>query len=319
MLNMIFKNKKILIAGGTGFVGKAVIQFFLNKGAKIFCITRHKYLSKNNNLEFIQLDLRQISKNLKSLQLKLKDIDCIIYMAASIPLLKAGAETITKAKEINLDPFINFLEMFGQFGAKIIFTSTIDVYGLPKRKEFKENQKIDPISTYAVSKYCCEKYLELWSKMNNNKNYTILRFSQVYGPEEPLIRVIPFILNAYLHNKSFIIFGSGKEKRKFLYVKDAVIAICKALEYGENDIYNISGDEAVSIKDIIPIVERIVKKKILIEKKVTHRKLGHILPNTNKAKNKLRYTPLYTFENGVKETIDNYNNLFYYDFFEKKQ
>lgn len=300
---MNIENKKILITGGTGFIGKVLIKSLLDKKAKIICLSRKKRISKQKNLKYIKCDLRKINQK-KDLVNKIGKVNLIIYLAASIPLLGQKKETLIEAKKNNLDPFLNFLSTFGNFSNKIIFTSTIDVYGIPKNKNFSEDTFIKPITNYAIAKYCCEKYLEFYCR-HKNKAYVILRFSQVYGPDESLIRVMSFIIDAVVNNKIFTLWGTGQDKRKFLYVKDAASSILKAISYNKNNIFNIAGKEETSIKQAIKIVEKNFGKEIKIKRKNVDRPPINILPSINKARNKLKFSPSFNLERGIQSIINN--------------
>ncbi|KKP29993.1 MAG: UDP-glucose 4-epimerase [Parcubacteria group bacterium GW2011_GWA2_31_28] len=300
---MDLKNKRILITGGTGFIGKHLVDELLNHNNKLFLITRKRQQSENDNLKYLYADLSQLNENLsEKIKKELKLVDYILYLAANIPLLSASKETIFDAKISTFDPFINFLKFFGNIGNKIIFTSTIDVYGYPD-KEYDENQSIDPLTPYALAKFVCEKYLQYYCKIYK-KEFSIVRFAQVYGPNEPLVRVIPYILNSAVKNEPFSLSGSGLDKRKFLYVKDAVQGIIKTALNGNNSIYHIAGSEVDNILNVIRITENVFNKKIIIKQKNKEREIQNTLPNLDKSIKKLGYNPKYTLERGIKEIFN---------------
>lgn len=302
---MKLADKKILVAGGTGFVGKHLINFLLSQKAKIICLTRQTIKPKNKNLEYIHLDLRKINqKNCEKITRKINKADFIVYLAAQIPSGSEKKEAMLKAKQNTLDPFINFLASFAHLSDNLIFTSTIDVYGIPGIIDFKESAPITPITPYAIAKFCCEKYLEYFYK-KENKRYNILRLAQIYGPHEPLIKATPLIIKSIINNQEFILNGNGQDKRKFLYVDDAVSAIIQSMRTLKNGVFNIAGKEVVSILDIIKIAEKETNKKIKMEIINQDKKNINILPNCDKAEKELNFKPHYSFNDGIKKIIKN--------------
>ncbi len=301
---MIIEGKKVLITGGTGFIGKYVVRSLLAQGAEVICLTRQRLKSDQPNSRYIRCDLTKLRSGVShSIKTQIGKVDFIIYMAASIPPISKNREDLIAAKENNLDTFLYFLSAFGELSEKIVFTSSIDVYGLPDSIDFDENAKTIPQTTYAIAKYCCEKYLEFYAQ-HKNKKYVILRLAQVYGQNEPLLRVTPLLIDAVLHNKEFSLNGSGEDKRRFLYAEDAALSIHHALYYPENEIFNIAGKEDIAILQAIGTIEKITHKKILLRQINSDKKPVHILPSFTKAKDKLSFCPRFTYEEGIRNIID---------------
>lgn len=298
---MIIKNKKILITGGTGFIGKFLVKELQNKNNKIFIITRKKRFFKNNKeLIYIKCDLLKISqKEATLLKKEIGDIDFSFYLAAKLPSISQN-NSIKSYIEENLIPFMNFLDYFNTSIKKIVFSSTIDIYGYPKEINYDENTNPNPLTPYALAKLMCELYLEYYCKVNK-KEFSIVRFSQVYGPNEPLLRVIPFILNAIIKEKPFTLIGRGLDQRKFLYVKDAVKGLINAALFGQNDVYHIAGREINTVMDVIRIAEKIFKRKLKINKKNINQPIKNTVPSIKKAENVLKYKPKYNLEQGLSE------------------
>ena len=129
----------------------------------------------------------------------------------------------------------------------------------------------------------------------------MLRFSQVYGPNEPLVRIIPILLDAVVNDKCFKLYGTGNEKRRFLYVDDAVQAIVKAIDYPETGVFNIAGASSDSILDLINIAQKVYNKKLNIEKINVECNTFDNIPDITKAEKMLGYVPEFTLEKGIEK------------------
>ena len=216
------RNKKILIAGGTGFIGKNVIRFFEKHGICSTVLTRSRR-EKSCFTDYQMCDLR----NQAALEEVAGKYDILIYLAANIPLRDSKKESYADAMESTLVPFINCASAFVQEGVRLIYASSVDVLGACNIFEFTEKEVPGIATPYGLAKYCGEFYARDICA-SSNAECVILRFAQVYGPNEPIVRIIPIIREAILNDGKFDIWTDGKERRRFLYVDDAVqsIIIC---------------------------------------------------------------------------------------------
>ncbi len=301
---MDLTRKKIVITGGTGFIGTHIVNSLLSLGAEVISFSRKERLSHHPRLHFVQCDLFESSlQEYESLADVIGQTDAAIFAAASILPRSEGVDSLIAAKEKNFDTFLNFTETVGKKTKQVIFTSTIDVYGVPEHEEYSEEHRILPESSYGVAKYAAEKYLEYWSRQNSIP-YTGLRFSQVYGPNEPLVRVIPFAVQAWKEKKAFRLINGGTDKRRFLYVQDAVSSIISALSTNKNTFYNIAGEDVVTIRDIVSTIETLTGSTMEIQDLVQEgRRPVHNVPSIAKAKDELGFQPEYSFIAGMKEVL----------------
>jgi UDP-glucose 4-epimerase len=305
---MSIKNKRILLTGGTGLVGKHVTRLLTDAGAEVVSFTRKHVTSDNPHVTYITCDLRDLKRLHDEGNLPpLRDIDYLVYIAANIPQLHEKKETLLDAKENTLDPFLYVMEYYARNVKKIVYTSTIDIYGYPGIEQFDENTRIDPPTPYAIAKYAGEEYLKMYAKMNKS-SYTILRFSQVYGENEPFVRVIPFVIDAALHNKSFTMWGNPQNKRKFLYAEDAAKAVIAGLEYEKNGIFQIAGSEEITIAQIVEIVEEVTGKKMIVEHKNADSPMVHLTPSTSLAEKELKFNAKTLFKDGIAKVISSYEH-----------
>lgn len=294
------KCSKILLTGGTGFIGKELVRKLYDTDTKVYVLTRRD-IKDDKNIRYIKCDLNVADETFyENFYSNYGNFDAIVYMAANIPTINDKKEDFSDAINSTLVPSVKFFQGIKQHTSKIIYISSIDVYGVPKNTDYDENESLNPFTPYAAAKLASEIYVK--SIANFDKiPLTILRFSQVYGPNEPLVRIIPILLNCYRENKTFNLYGTGEEKRRFLYVKDAVQAVIKAIDSDKEGTFNIAGADNTSIRDLIEVCNKVYNIKLPINRITTSAKTFDNICNIDKSKKLLGYSPNYTLESGIKE------------------
>lgn len=302
------KCKKVLIAGGTGFIGSRVVEHLSSSGDyACYVITRNTQYNKSGVTPlYIDLSIPNEVNVLEDLA-DYGPFDYGIYLAANIPKIGERKESLLDANYSTLVPLINFLELFSQSIDKLIYASSIDVVGIPETENYDEEAPLKPKTPYAIAKLCGEYYVSNVCS-NLGKTYNILRFSQVYGPHEPLVRVIPILLSALKTNKEFSLYGSGNEKRRYLYVEDAVSSIVQSINStgtADNQIFNIAGEEACSINDLLEISQSVFNKEMNIKRVDYIGPTFDNIPDITKAKECLGFFPRYSMRQGLQEIYRN--------------
>jgi len=301
-------NKKIIITGGAGFLGKYLVDLFINKGFKNIVVI-DKFNTKIDGVNYIQTDFsdEQVVKPI------LKECDTLIHLAATI-----GVDNCRNhpdlVKQVNL---INTKKLF-EWGVKagirrIIFTSSSEVYGNSKDIPYEENGKLEPISVYGEAKVEVEEYLR---KIQQSSNTTIgiSRLFNVYGPGQKKDFVASIFINAALDNKPLQIFGSGEQTRTFTYVEDAAEGIFRVYKYNITpfEIVNLGGQQEYSITQLAEMVlsllpESISKIEYLRygqeETRTSNFEIDRRIPSIDKAKRLLDFRAETTLREGLSKTI----------------
>lgn len=289
-----FAGRKILIAGGTGFIGSRVVSFFEKHEIQVHVLTR-KIHSDSKFVKYLQADLsdRDILKKY-AIQV---DFDYLIYLAANIPLAGEKKESYLDAENSTLKPFINFCSEFVCEGSKLIYVSSVDVLGRCDIYEYGEGVLPKSTTPYGLAKYCGELYAQNICEKIKAK-CLIYRFAQVYGSKEPIVRIIPIIKKALLTGDKFEIWTDGEEKRRFLYVDDAVQAIFLGLLTDVTGIYNVAGAEVISIINLIKLMENVFNKTLNYQ--ILHKVVGiSNVPGIKKAENEIGFRPEVSMFEGV--------------------
>lgn len=287
------RDKRILIAGGTGFIGQRVVKFFEKHEIHSTVLTR-KERKGSCFTEYKRCDLCNVS----SLKAIAEEYDILLYLAANIPLRGQKKENYLDALESTLVPFVNFASTFVRESTKLIYVSTVDILGNCNVHEFTEEEMPGVATPYGLAKYCGEYYARDICTINRAE-CIILRFAQVYGPDEPIVRVIPIIKEAILNDKEFNIWTDGEEKRRFLYVDDAVQSVLICMNCVQNGTYNIAGKDIVSIKQLMEIMIEVFEKDFKYG--VLNRVSGmDNVPSFSKAFNKLGFIPEVCLKDGLR-------------------
>jgi UDP-glucose 4-epimerase len=299
---------KILVTGGAGFIGSTLVDKLISAGHELVVIDnlssgRKDYV--NNKAKLYKIDIRS-SKIAKIF--KREQFDFVYHLAAQIDV-RVSVANPKLDNDINVVGALNILENCRLNKVKkIIFSSTGGaIYGEAEEIPTTEYAPTYPLSPYGINKLTFEKYLNYYYQVYG-LNYTILRFSNVYGPrqfkggEAGVIAI--FIENAVKGVPSKM-FGDGLQTRDFVCVLDVVEALSAAKEIDCRGEINISVSQESSLRDLILGIEEALGEKIKIEEEAG--KAGEqrrsCLSN-QRAKDVLNWTPKIDLKTGIKLTID---------------
>lgn len=302
----------ILITGGAGFIGSHLADALIKLNHNVTIIDNLSSGTKFNvpsEAEFIEADIRtssisNIFKNHK--------FDLVFHEAAQT-LVPESIKNPYKDADENIMGLINVLESCRQTGVKkIIFSSSAAVYGNNSNLPLSENESLSPTSFYGLTKTTSEKYLNLYFEYFGI-HYTILRYSNVYGPRQGANGeggVIYIFAKALAENKPINIFGDGNQTRDFISVHDIVEANIAAITNGNEKILNISTETETTLNELANKMINLSKK----DKNLIHYKKprnGDIYRSCLSNKNavaELNWKPKISLDKGLIETITYFKN-----------
>ena len=308
--------KSILITGCCGFIGSHLCDFYASKNYHIIGvdnlltgdITNIKHLEKNENFEFINYDVCN--------ELRIdKKIDFILHFASTaspIDYLKFPIKTL----QIGSIGTENILKLALKNSATVLVASTSEVYGDPLEHPQSESYfgNVNPIGPRGVYDEA-KRYLEAMTiayKQKKNLSVRIARIFNTYGPRMRINdgRAVPNFINQALSGKDFTIYGNGNQTRSFCYIDDMVFGIEKLVNSEYQFPVNIGNPTEYSINDLV----RLIKDLIPTKNKILYKTLPENDPKVRKpdislAENKLNWKPKIDLENGLKKTINYFNNL----------
>ncbi len=253
--------EKILILGINSFSGSTFARFIQDKNYKVFGLyhkrKNKKYtLYSDKKIKLKKIDNLETNKLIKYFE-KIKP-DIVIDFA-SICMVNESWKYKNYYNKVNFLSKVNFVKYLcnKNYLKKYIYISTPEVFG--SRKNIYENSnKYNPSTPYASSKLKAEKlFLNFYRK--EKFPIIICRFSNFYGPGQPIYRLIPKVCIMLDLGKKFPLHGSGDSERNFIYSNDFCNGIYSAIKKGGiGSTYHFSGKETVSIRQI---VSKICKKK----------------------------------------------------------
>ena len=329
------KNKKnrILITGGSGFIGVNLILYLLKQTNNcVLNIDKLTYASnkdflpkKNSNYFFKKIDLCSFKK-IKEEIFKFKP-HMIIHLAAESHVDRSIKKRDSFIKSNYVGTF-SLLEASLSYWKRIdddlkksfvlLNASTDEVYGDASNsmKSISENSSFKPSSPYSASKAGAESLVYSYFK-TFGLPIIITRSSNNFGPFQNKEKFIPSIIFSILKNKKIKIYGDGSQIRDWIYVDDNIEGLLAAAFYGKiGEAYNIAGNNSLKNIEIVEKISNYVnlknfninKKKLNFLKLIENvpDRLGHDKKysiNSSKIENELNWKPKNNFEKSLKETI----------------
>ena len=324
--------KKILVTGGSGFIGSNLVNFLLKKRYKVINIDslnyasipeKYKDFTKNKNYFFYKKNIKE-SKFIEKIFYKNK-IDCIFNLASNSHVDRSIDRPFDFIKEnilcnLKFIDQINFLIKKKIFHGKFINISTDEVYGSIAGKASSENFPLLPNSPYSASKASVEHILRSYN-MTYKMPFINVRCCNNYGPFQFPEKFIPTIIINTLNQKKVPVYGSGANQREWIYVLD----FCKALELifrkGKiNNNYNVGSEERISNLYLAKKIMTIFNKKLKIKNnnklvKFVSDRPGHDKSykiDSTKIRKQLNWKNKISLEHGLEETINWFINNKYW-------
>ena len=300
----------VLVTGGAGFIGSHVSRAYLAQGHRVIIaddLSSHRNELIPPEAEFHQLDIRD-SALIELFQRVRPDV--VSHHAAQVSVQRSVRQPELDAS-INIVGTANVLEAAATSGVKrFIFASTGGaLYGEPQYHPCDEAHPIEPLSPYAMSKYCAEQYVRYYSRMTGMPS-VVLRYANVYGPaQDPHgeAGVVAIFTQRMLSGQQAVINGTGEQARDFVYVGDVVEASMLAMERGDNGTYNIGTGRGSTVSELYGLLARATS----CQQRPLHGepKPGEIFRITlecSRAERELGWRPVTSLEEGVELTVESF-------------
>lgn len=316
-------DKSFLVTGGAGFIGSHIAEYLLKNGAGKVRVLDNMVNGFQANLEllkqypafeFINGDIRdsEICNNV------CRGIDYVSHQAAlgSVPRSVKDPQT---TNDVNVGGFVNVLKAAVDNNVKrFVYASSSSVYGDEPTLPKKEDRIGNCLSPYAVSKRVNEMYAQVFGGI-----YRLpiigMRYFNIFGPRQdpdgPYAAVIPLFVKGIIKKTPVYINGDGEQTRDFTFVQNAVQVNVKAMltenENALNRIYNVAVGENFSVNYLY----NTIKKHLNSDHNPIYREprtadVRNSLADISLAQNLLEYQPAARFDQGLKETIGYFKNIY---------
>lgn len=318
--------KKMLITGGAGFIGSHFVKQMVSEGTHTVVnldlltyagnLSNLEDIKEKENYHFVQGDI--CDKPLVSDLFERYSFDTVVHFAAESHVDRSIAEPdiFIKTNVLGTQNLLDCANTAWQVGdakeqrykdgVKFLQVSTDEVYGaLGAEGFFTETTPLSPNSPYSASKASGDLLVGAYHHTYGLPTL-LTRCSNNYGPYQYPEKLIPLMVGNALKNESLPVYGDGLQIRDWLHVTDHCTAIREVLQKGRvGEVYNIGGNNEMTNIDIVKLILKQLGKEETLISYVSDR-LGHdrrYAIDNSKITTELGWTPAYTLEEGLKETI----------------
>ncbi len=316
-----FENKKVLIAGGSGFIGTNLVKKLLCLETRVRVISRRNKLQiSDDKIEYLRCDLTKK----KDCQRAVENIDYVFMLAANT----SGAAVIEKTPLVHVTPNIimNSLMLEAAYEAgvkKFLFPSSNTVYPVsdkPVKESDMEYGNLFPKYYFvAWMKQFSEVLCEMYTRVKNPMKVVIVRPANSYGPYDDFAwetsHVIPALIRKVVERHNPIeVWGDGSDVKDFIFVEDLVEGMLLAMEKINNfNPINLATSKPCTIRDVLDAI--LVADNYEDAKIIFNNQKPTMIPkrliDTSKAKRLLGFEAKTSLTEGIKKTVDWYKKTYY--------
>lgn len=295
---MLLKGK-VLVTGGSGFVGREVVKQLSLKGYSVTVLDRVQKPDDFTNVKYIQGDIQNAAK-------------CVVACAGQDYVIHLAAKPRIPESFINPDDYFddnvtgtkNILTAASAVGVrKFIYGSSSSIYG-NNPTPHKPFHKPDPLNYYAMTKlfgeHLCKQYKNMF-----NLNYNILRFFTVYGDEQPDDDNKGLMISKFYRlaseGKPLTVHGDGTFKRDYIHVSDVAAACIASMESKvKSEVFNVGTGSNISVNEVTDILKEFFPELEIVYEDKPKGYAPETLADIDKIKKLLNWKPTINIEEGIR-------------------
>lgn len=305
-----------LVTGGAGFIGSHMAERLLEEDYRVVILDNESTGLRQNvpaAADYVRGDTARIDDVRRAFG---EGIDVVFHIAGQASTIRSFSAPLDDLTT-NVNGTVNVVQMCLEYRVpRLLFASSMTVYGHPSTIPVAETEPAVPISYYGITKYAAERYVHATAERTDldfDFNVTSFRMFNVYGERQrldnPYQGVVSIFISNVLDREPITIFGDGQQSRDFVHIRDAVDAWVAAIDnpaaYGQ--VFNLGMGVACSINDLVD--------KILAAFDVSRRTYPvtyaparpgdqrHMAADVTKAKRLLAWQPTITLDDGMQPTI----------------
>ena len=313
-MTMNLKNQTVLVTGGGGFIGSRLCERLVQSGATVRAFVRYTSRAEIGLLRFLEPDIlkkveiiRGDLRDFSAVEQASRGVDIVFHLGALISIPYSYVHPV-ETVQTNVLGTLNILEACRKSGAKLVHTSTSEVYGTALRVPIDEDHPLQGQSPYSASKIGADKLVESYFRSFGLPTVTVRPFN-TYGPGQSTRAVIPTIITQALAG-GVVRLGNLDAIRDFTYLDDTVegFLLTAQADTWNGETYNLGSGEEISIGAIAALIFRLMGKQaeIQLEKSRLRPEKSEVLrliSDNRKAKLELGWQPTVGTEEGLRRTI----------------
>jgi len=311
---------KILITGGTGFIGSHLCEKYTAEGHTVLCLDNFisgnlmnvRHLLDYNNFKLVKGDIR----DRKLVDRLMQGVDTVLHLAAQIHVDRSYVEP-TLTYQVNVMGTQNVLEAARMHDPKrVVMASSSEVYGSAKYVPIDEKHPLGAPHPYGASKIAADRMCNAYTQ-TYGMDIAILRMFNTFGPRQRDIGyggVISIFARRVLSESPPIIYGNGLQTRDYTYIHDIVRGYDLAVNFGKRiqEPLNMGTGKEVSINDLADKIIKLTRKEGKVETVHVEPRIGEVqrlIADSKRAKELLGWEPKYTLDQGLQEFIEWYRKF----------
>jgi nucleoside-diphosphate-sugar epimerase len=303
---------RALVTGGAGFIGSHLVDALVDLGADVVVLddlSSGRAENINCAARLIEADILDKS----SVDTAMEGCELAFHQAARRAVLQSIEQPL-ETDRVNVGGTLTVLMAARDAGVRrVVFGASSSVYGGSATLPTPESAPANPRSPYAVTKYAGEQYCRVFGELYGLETVA-LRYFNVYGPRQrPDSRyaaVIPLFIGALAAGRPPEVHGDGLQSRHFTFVSDAVRANLRAAEAGpqcSGRVYNVAGDRAYTLLDVLQILEETLGVRVAPEHTAPRTgDVRHSLADLTAVKDDLGYEPAVALPLGLRLTVESF-------------
>lgn len=322
-----FRNRKVLVTGGLGFIGSNLALRLVRAGARVTIVdsevagcgaNRHNIAGAEGDVRVIAADAGDAA----ALAGEIRGCAVVFNLAGEISHIHSMRDPARDAA-LNAMSQLRFLEECARQepGVRVVYASTRQIYGVPCYLPVDERHPIRPVDFNGIHKYAATAYHLLWSDLGRI-DARVLCLTNVYGPRLALwLSGQGFLANFLrrgLLEQAIEIFGDGRQLRDPVYVDDAVDAFLLAagVDAPQSRLWNVGGLQALSLANIAEVISAAgggpppVCRPFPVEQQGID--IGSYCSDSTKIREELGWHPRIAFEEGIRRSLEFFEREFPY-------
>ncbi len=303
---------RCLVTGGAGFIGSHLVEALLGQGHQVRVLDDFS-TGKVSNLAAVRDRIDLLVGSVADDTVVAQAVwGCdVVYHLAALPSVVQSVADPLRSHNLCATGTLRVLEAARRLGVgRVVYAASSSAYGNTDRPVQREDDPAAPLSPYGVAKLAGELYCRCFTHVYGLETVS-LRFFNVFGPRQdarsPYSGVIALFSAAMSQGRVPTIFGDGLQTRDFVFVADAVQALCKAAVApgAAGSVYNVGTGQSTTILDLARHINQLLGKQLVpVHEPPRSGDVRFSLADISRARADLGYQPTFSLPDGLRQTLE---------------